>query len=263
MARTTRRRFALGVLGVGGGASLLAWFQRNSIIRWMLSFVQNDALVMSAAPAIGQDACILTASQVEGPFFIGSPLRRDIKEDRQGKEMTLRIEVVRMPECAPIEDALVEIWHCDAEGAYSGYPEDMGHDPWKTIRVAGLGAAHVEPTTEARFLRGAQRTDAAGVVEFDTIFPGWYEPRSPHVHFKVLVDDREYLTSQFYFAPEFCNRMYLHLAPYSTYGESPYRPENDPAMMANQDARGLLLNPVWDDLGPVQASARVGVQRPA
>lgn len=32
------------------------------------------------------------------------------------------------------------------------------------------------------FLRGAQRTDADGVAQFQTLFPGHYDGRAPHIH---------------------------------------------------------------------------------
>ena len=35
------------------------------------------------------------------------------------------------------------------------------------------------------YLRGVQETDADGTVTFQTIFPGCYDGRMPHVHFEV------------------------------------------------------------------------------
>jgi protocatechuate 3,4-dioxygenase beta subunit len=43
------------------------------------------------------------------------------------------------------------------------------------------------PTDQLTFLRGIQITDSAGAVEFDTIFPGCYQGRTNHIHFKVRV----------------------------------------------------------------------------
>jgi protocatechuate 3,4-dioxygenase beta subunit len=36
-----------------------------------------------------------------------------------------------------------------------------------------------------RFLRGVQVTDAKGVAEFATLYPGWYAGRAIHIHVKV------------------------------------------------------------------------------
>ena len=35
-------------------------------------------------------------------------------------------------------------------------------------------------TDDERYLRGAQVTDRDGIVEFITIYPGWYWPHRPH-----------------------------------------------------------------------------------
>ena len=259
MEKTTRRKFLFSFLGVLGFGGVTVWFKKNDILRWILRRTNNEGLKVSAAPKLTDDFCVLTSSQVEGPFFIASPIRSDIKEDRKGKEMNLKIQILRMPECVPIAGAVVELWQCDAEGIYSGYPEDIGHDPWKTLRLIGVSGENVKPLNEARFLRGVQETDTNGQVEFNTIFPGWYEPRAPHIHFKVLIDKEECLTSQFYFDSEFCNRIYLHEEPYKIYGECPYNLQNDIAISDHLEAEGLILNPKWNDNLPLAASAKVGI----
>ena len=60
------------------------------------------------------------------------------------------------------------------------------------------GVQEASPTDDATFLRGAQVTDADGVVRFTTIYPGWYRGRTVHVHLKVHVDKRNVLTTQLY-----------------------------------------------------------------
>lgn len=66
--------------------------------------------------------------------------------------------------CKPIANGAVDIWHCDAGGTYSGVSGNSG-----------------------RFLRGIQKTNAKGVASFDTIYPGWYQGRTVHIHVKVYV----------------------------------------------------------------------------
>ncbi|MEO8424094.1 MAG: hypothetical protein ABI595_09315 [Actinomycetota bacterium] len=44
-----------------------------------------------------------------------------------------------------------------------------------------------------------QVTDAKGVVQFVTIYPGWYRGRTVHIHAKVHVDSATALTTQLYF----------------------------------------------------------------
>lgn len=260
MKKSSRRKFLWSALGTSLAAGTLAWFQKSNLLRWAVQQNRNDSLALAAAPKIGEDLCVLTSRQVEGPFFISAPNRSNIKEDRTGKDLNLKLQIVRMPDCIPVEGAIVEIWHCDANGIYSGYPDEIAHDLWKSLSVIGLSGDNVAPLNESRFLRGAQVTDAHGIVEFQTIFPGWYEPRSPHIHFKIVAGDTEFLTSQFYFDSAFCNQMYLHQAPYMTHGASPYTPENDVAMKEHQEALGLLLTPEWSATAPITASAKIGIQ---
>ena len=77
--------------------------------------------------------------------------------------LVLRLTVVRASTCRPIKGADVEIWHAAPDGEYSGFDGSSG----------------------TRYLRGHQKSDAAGRVRFDTMFPGWYRGRTPHIHLKV------------------------------------------------------------------------------
>jgi protocatechuate 3,4-dioxygenase beta subunit len=65
---------------------------------------------------------------------------------------------------SPLAGAAVYIWHCDREGRYSLYSQDI---------------------TDENYLRGVQETDDGGQVKFDTIFPACYSGRWPHIHFEV------------------------------------------------------------------------------
>ncbi|MEL7240601.1 MAG: hypothetical protein AAGK78_17215, partial [Planctomycetota bacterium] len=60
-------------------------------------------------------------------------------------------------------------WNCDASGAYSGE-----NQPALGINTTGLD-----------YLRGYQVTGNEGTVTFDTVLPGWYPGRTPHLHFMV------------------------------------------------------------------------------
>ncbi|MDP2136743.1 MAG: hypothetical protein Q8J74_02710 [Candidatus Didemnitutus sp.] len=262
MQKPTRRQFILGALGAAALAGLTAWVKRNSLIGWAVRRTSNDALNLTAAPRVTSDLCVLTAAQPEGPFFIPAPERSDLREDRVGKELELQLQLVHAPHCAPIEGAVVEIWQCDAEGVYSGYPEDIAHDLWRTFRLVGRDAQPVPPVNEKRFLRGAQVSDAQGKVSFSTIFPGWHEPRAPHLHFKIFTADRVELTSQFYFDPAFCDLIYRTYEPYTRHGPCPFTPQNDVVLHDYQHATGLLLRPAWNDDGPLEISAKIGLPRP-
>lgn len=118
-------------------------------------------------------------------------MRRDITEGRPGVPVHLRLQVVDA-RCRRLEGARVDLWHCDAQGLYSGFGGDDG-----------TGARRGET-----FLRGSQSVDARGVVEFDTIWPGWYRGRTAHMHVKVWLDSSHVLTAQIFF-PDTLSQ-YLH-----------------------------------------------------
>ncbi len=87
-----------------------------------------------------------------GHTAAGIPLRLELKLVRAGGD------------CAPLAGYALYAWHCDAQGRYSMYSEGVeGED----------------------YLRGVQAADANGMVVFQTIFPGCYSGRWPHVHFEV------------------------------------------------------------------------------
>lgn len=54
------------------------------------------------------------------------------------------------------------------------------------------------PAATTRLLRGAQATNSDGIVEFKTIYPGWYRGRTTHIHAKVHLDKATLLTTQFF-----------------------------------------------------------------
>lgn len=62
--------------------------------------------------------------------------------------------------------------------------------------------------TARRFLRGHQRTNAAGLARFTTIWPGWYTGRTPHIHLKVRVGGNEVHTGQVFFPDATSARVY-------------------------------------------------------
>jgi protocatechuate 3,4-dioxygenase beta subunit len=139
-------------------------------------------------------ACILTPEQSEGPYYIaGEKLRRNITEGRPGAPMLLRTFVVDATTCKPIKNAAVDIWHADAGGVYSGF---------------GAGAAN------RTFMRGVQRTNAKGLATFRTVYPGWYQGRTVHIHVKVHVGGNELHTGQLYFPDKLSDAVYKK-APYN------------------------------------------------
>ena len=153
------RRSALRALGAVGAASL--------------------ASCRGTGPASAPTStrCVITATETAGPFpllsVLGNPalVRKDITEGKAGIPLTLALKIVDHDQaCAALNGAAIYIWHCDANGEYSGYS-------------ARENGTHARET----FLRGVQLTDADGQVTFTTIFPGWYMPRLTHIHVQVFV----------------------------------------------------------------------------
>lgn len=50
---------------------------------------------------------------------------------------------------------------------------------------AAAAGQQTATTDDYTWLRGVQQTDEDGMVEFDTIVPGWYSGRTAHIHVKV------------------------------------------------------------------------------
>jgi protocatechuate 3,4-dioxygenase beta subunit len=101
--------------------------------------------------------------------------------------LALLLTVEDSGSCKVIKGADVEIWHADANGDYSG--------------VGGAG-------TSSRWLRGHQKTNAKGVARFETIYPGWYTSRTPHIHLKVHVGGDEVHTGQLFFKESVTRAVY-------------------------------------------------------
>ncbi|WP_328881903.1 intradiol ring-cleavage dioxygenase [Streptomyces sp. NBC_00299] len=125
------------------------------------------------APVAAAAVCTLTKEMTEGPYYLdGQLVRADISEDKTGIPLQLRLTVVDDSTCAPLNSALVEIWHCDALGEYSGFVGNNGHD---------------EPDN-GTFLRGGVLTGSDGVARITSVYPGWYRGRCVHIHVKVHTD---------------------------------------------------------------------------
>ena len=176
--------------------------------------------------------------------FDGGKVRRDITEGKPGTPLLVTLHLVEAGSCAPIRDAVVDIWHTDAAGRYSGF---RGQD--------GDGVDTLGET----FLRGTQITDADGLAEFETIYPGWYPGRTVHIHFKVYTSERTLVTSQMYFPDDVTDAVYLS-EPYSARG--PRRTTNESDRLPNDDSEyRTLLGQVTQDGDGFLVSLTIGVVR--
>lgn len=256
MKRRGLFKFGLGIAAVGG----LAFWQRNSLARAALTRLSNGKAV-KLAPEAGANVCVLTSEQTEGPYFIKSKMRSNISEERPGLPLKLAIEIVKMPDCTALEGMTVEIWHCDAAGYYSGYSEAKVRAPFDTlVNVISKSNAdgHIPPVDSEIFMRGGQVTNSNGLVEFETVFPGWYDPRVTHIHAKVSRDGETFLTTQLYFPDELVTDIYANHPDYKEFGPCPYNLENDSALRDLSENTGVVLKTTRTE-SQLTASARFGI----
>ena len=75
-----------------------------------------------AGPIELAEACVLAPEQALGPYYLADELiRSDIREGKPGVPLELQLLVLDAKTCRPLADAAVDVWHCDAAGAYSGF----------------------------------------------------------------------------------------------------------------------------------------------
>jgi protocatechuate 3,4-dioxygenase alpha subunit len=102
---------------------------------------------------------IASPSQTVGPFFhfaitSDAVLAHMAGAHTHGERIHLRIRVLDGA-ADPVPDAMIELWHADAEGGFTGQPDAEGGLPGQSFRGWGRQPSNVD-----------------GVCEFDTIRPG-------------------------------------------------------------------------------------------
>jgi protocatechuate 3,4-dioxygenase beta subunit len=203
-----------------------------------VSLLPFDAV--RAADVIPRISCIATPAQTEGPYFVDERLNRaDIRSDpmsgivKEGVPLKLRLfaHAIAAGACAPLPGAVIDLWHCDATGIYSDV-DDSGSS-----------------ASRQKFLRGHQVTGDDGGVDFVTIYPGCYQGRTAHIHFKIrgpAAGARSYaFTSQLYFDEAISDRVYAR-APYA---RSAPRTRNDADFIYRGGGKQLTLALVPDGGG--------------
>jgi protocatechuate 3,4-dioxygenase beta subunit len=182
-----------------------------------------------------------TPQQTEGPYFVDNmPNRSDIRSDtsdgsvQEGIPLDLVINVYDVDggsaggdapgSCIPLKGALVDIWHANPQGIYSGVQQ--------------------QGTSGHNFLRGNQVTDDNGTVRFITVYPGWYEGRAIHIHVKVRTFEGSNKTfewtSQFYLNNSISEQVHTQ-PPYSDHGQPDLTNEED-AIYTGASTDGLIQN---------------------
>lgn len=241
------RREALALIGaagasvLGGGSALAA-------------FPARPAAAFSGRP-LGLPSCIVRPRQTEGPYFVDEKLERsDIRSDptdgsvKEGSPLRLTFHISRLDAsgCGPLPGALVNLWQCDALGVYSDVRDINGRFD----------------TRGQKFLRGYQVTDPDGIARFTTIYPGWYQGRTVHIHFKIRTDPsseggREF-TSQLYFDDSLTDRV-MGRELYASKGGQRGRVRNMQDGIFRNGGDQLIVAPTEDGKG-YAATFDIGLQ---
>jgi protocatechuate 3,4-dioxygenase beta subunit len=278
IGRILTRREVLALFGLAGTAALAACAPAAAPANTASPTDAPATVAATQAPAMGDEAatsaalaaqptlattptpeviaggalpsCVVAPAMAQGPFFVDDKLNRsDIRTNTAdgtvsaGAEMQLTLRVLQAGSngCTPISNALVDVWHCDARGLYSG--------------VADPRAS----TAGQDFLRGQQLTDASGQATFTTIYPGWYPGRAIHMHFKVrgaAAGQNYEFTSQLFFDDAFSDKVFAN-APYAKPGRHTYNTEDGIFMRSGGDV--MKLN-VTEAGGTFTASFDIGMQ---
>jgi hypothetical protein len=141
--------------------------------------VQSTALAtQSALPVIPLPAPDCSDGKVvqpmtEGPYYTpNTPERNSLIEPGVPGTKIIVTGYVLTPDCKPIANAWLDFWQADGEGVYDN---------------------------EGFILRGHQFTDANGRYILETVIPGEYPGRTPHIHVKIRTGNGPVLTTQLYF----------------------------------------------------------------
>jgi protocatechuate 3,4-dioxygenase beta subunit len=198
VGRVLTRREALVVLGATGSILLLGGSRSRNL---------------SSPRGRAANPCVVRPASTAGPYYVDEKLARsDIRSDptdgtvKSGAllALTFNVSSIAKGSCVPLKDAIVDVWHCDADGVYSDAVDSNFNTKGK------------------KFLRGYQVSDKNGVAKFTTIYPGWYPTRTPHIHYKIrspasAPSPYEFI-GQLYFDEGLSDRVYAK-APYAPKGK--------------------------------------------
>jgi protocatechuate 3,4-dioxygenase beta subunit len=129
-----------------------------------LLFVLVLAVVLPVAVRAQPASCPPTRPDMLGPFYKPDAPERAAT----GHGLVVQGTVRSAKGCAPLSGARLEWWSADERGEY--------HDE----------------------LRATQRTASDGAFRYETVAPGRYPGRPPHVHVKVSAPGHRTLVTQLY-----------------------------------------------------------------
>jgi protocatechuate 3,4-dioxygenase beta subunit len=252
IGRILSRREVLALIGAGGTAAFLAACTPSGGGAASAGSAGGSAAspaalaTASAALATALPACVVAPELTEGPYYVDvelerSDIRTNTSDNVASEGAPLQLEWIVSQAggsaCMPMEGAIVDVWHCDALGVYSGVQGNSGN-----------------------FLRGFQRTDTQGRAAFTTIYPGWYQGRAVHIHFKIRTDPDASagfeFTSQLFFDDDL-SRSVFATGVYAQKG--PQDQPNSSDQIFNQSGGATLLS-VTQDGGTYKATFPIAVQ---
>src|SRR5262245_25295841 len=233
------RREVIRIIGAAGAAAVAAACGGESATSpsAVASAVTTTAGTgVTNGTSAGNDACAVSPNETAGPYPSKSDIfRSDIRENSQGVSLALTIRVINVSNgCAPLANANVEIWQCDAAGNYSEYGSQ----------------------TTQTYLRGIQTTDANGQVNFMTVYPGWYQGRATHIHIEVTTNGRSVKVTQIAF-PETTNNAVYATGVYASRGSNPTSNLQDGIFADSLSSE--LVTPSGNPTAGYSASYQVGV----
>ena len=179
---------AIPIAGCGGGGSSTAGASTTTSTTSSTSTTGSGSASSGTVTASDGSTCAVIPEETGGPYpgdgtnsnasgvanalIMAGIVRSDIRASINGATgvalgtpLTIKLKLVNVKSsCATLAGATVYLWHCDRDGRYSMYSSAI---------------------TAENYLRGVQQADSDGIVTFQTIFPGCYDGRMPHVHFEV------------------------------------------------------------------------------
>ena len=172
--KLTRRQLQKIALMAPGPMALAAAFGTSPSNLFAATPEASPTPYLPPTPECGDDDDNdLTVAQTEGPYFTpNSPERFSLVEEGMSGERMILTGYIYATDCQPVEKALLDIWHCDADGVYDN---------------------------EGYRLRGHVFTDEDGLFRIETIKSGIYPGRTRHIHLKAQAPNGPILTSQLYF----------------------------------------------------------------
>ncbi|HLP36896.1 hypothetical protein [Lacibacter sp.] len=156
------------------------------------TFIKNSSLTVISISAFGglnwngnkYEGDTPTTTDILGPFYRpGAPLRTNLRlPGSNGAPIVLKGIIFKEDGKTPVNNAFVEIWHCDEHEVYDNASDDYNY-------------------------RGAQKTKADGKYAFKSILPVPYKAdpnneaswRPAHIHLRVSVPGQQDLITQLYF----------------------------------------------------------------